>query len=252
VDELLTRGTAQVRELVLNRPEAHNAITSTLLDALATEVTRAASDGVRVLVLHGGESRSFCAGADLHELADLDAEAAWTFNRGRRAAFDAIAGSAVPIIAAVHGAALGGGFELAMASTLVVAADDARFGLPEAGLGLIPGYGGTQRLPALIGSGPAKAMMLTGSPMPAAEADRLGLLATPPVPRAGLLAAADELASRICASAPLSVQLVLDAVRRSSPAPADLDHEAAAAAVAISSDEAKKRIAAFRARRTAR
>ena len=249
MDELLTDDDGPVRELVLNRPSVRNALRQDLLRQLRHAILKAPEDGVRVLVIHGGESKSFCAGADLTEIVGVDVPAAWQLSQLGHSTFDALEKSPIPVIAAVHGHALGGGLELALASTFILAADDALFGLPETTLGLIPGYGGTQRLTAAIGRGPALRHMLAGTYFDAAEAARLGLLAEAPLPRSELLPHAREIARRIANAGELSVRLVGTATRTSAPQPAQLELEAALAALAMTSAEARTRVTAFLAAR---
>ena len=145
-----TRGA--VRVLTINRPSVHNALNSSVLARLAALITAAVDDGMRALVLTGAGSRAFSAGADLDEFAGLDAVTAQDRLVAGQRVMAAIEACPLPVIAAVNGLALGGGFELALASTFPVLASNASLGLPESGLGLIPGYGGTQRLPRAIGA----------------------------------------------------------------------------------------------------
>lgn len=168
--------------------------------------------GLRVVILTGAGEKAFVAGADIAEIGALDAVAAREFSQRGNQLFLDIERFPLPVIAAVNGFALGGGLELAMACTLRIAGENAKLGQPEVKLGLIPGYGGTQRLARLIGAGPALELILAGDPIPAAEAHRLGLV-NRVVPQAGLSAAADELAVKIAANAPLAVQFCLQAVR---------------------------------------
>lgn len=157
-----------------------------------------------------------------------------------------------PVIAAVNGYALGGGFELALACTLIVAAESARFGLPEVGLGLISGYGGTQRLPKAIGSRAALRIMLTGEQVDAARADELGVLSQPPVPDHDLLEVVGSLADNISEKSPRAAGLILKAVGYANDLDAGLAHETTLAALAAASGDAEEGIAAFREKRTPR
>jgi enoyl-CoA hydratase len=170
---------------------------------------------VGVVILTGAGDRAFCAGADINFLRQLTQTtpiAAKTFVEKNRMAFGAIAHLGKPVIAAVNGFALGGGCELAMACHIRLAAENARFGQPEINLGLFPGAGGTQRLPRLVGMGIALEMMLTGEPISASEAYRVGLV-NKVVPGAELMATAETLARQILAKAPLAVGLILEAVQ---------------------------------------
>jgi enoyl-CoA hydratase len=236
--------------LTLNRPKALNALNDELLGALAAEVESALTDpSVRVVVLDGAGDRAFCAGADLDELAGLDSAGALDLLSRGQSLFRRIEQAPKPVIAAVDGYALGGGFELALACHFILASDRALFGLPEATLGLIPGYGGTQRLAAAAGRQIALRVMLTGSRLTAGEADGAGLLAQPPVAPEKLQPAVDELVERLGAATPSATHAVLTAVRESStPSSLALSLEAATAAIAISSDAGQSGIDAFRTR----
>lgn len=163
------------RDLVLTRPQARNAISPAMLDALTGAVAQATSDGVAVLVLRG-EGPGFCAGADIASYAGGDADSLAAFTRAAVALCDAIEEFDGVVVAVVHGACLGGGFEIALASDLVVAAEDARLGLPELRLGLIPGWGGTQRLTRLVGPAVARSLVLTSELIDGRRAEALGVV----------------------------------------------------------------------------
>jgi enoyl-CoA hydratase len=233
--------------LTLSRPGSLNALNRRLLDELATGLDEAFADpAVRVIVLAGSGDRAFCAGADLDELADLDSAAALELLSRGQSVFRSIERSDKPVIAAVDGFALGGGFELALACHLVVATDRAQFGLPEATLGLIPGYGGTQRLTAAAGRQTALRVMLTGTRLTAAEADRAGLLAVPPVAPGALVEMVGTLVEQLGRATAPATGAVLAAVRDTAVPPAlALSHEAALAAIAISSESGRSGIRAF-------
>ena len=237
--------------VTLNRPAVHNALDAAIFDALDDVCARAERDpDLRVVILTGAGPKAFSAGADLHELTGRDADSAHRILARGRAVLDRIGALPVPVVAAVNGIALGGGFELALACTFVVAATNASFGLPETGLGLMPGYGGTQRLPAAIGRGPALRIMLTGDRLSAAEAGAAGLLAVPPVPADELRDTCDALARRIASRGPLATTRVLRAVRAGDRMRAGLDHELLLASMAVGSEEAAEGVAAFQQRRT--
>ena len=154
-----------------------------------------------------------------------------------------------PTIAAVNGYALGGGFELTLSCSLIVGAERARFGLPEAGLGLIPGYGGTLRLPRLVGRPAAIRLMLTGERIGASQAHELGILCQTPVPDDELLAVAGGLAEEIASSSPRAVVLILESMGSSDGLDGGLAHETTLAALAASSEDATEGISAFREKR---
>jgi enoyl-CoA hydratase len=240
-----------VRYLTLNRPKVLNALNAGVFAALEEELARVSSDhGTRAVVITGAGDKAFSAGADLDELTGLDpVDRRALLERGQRI-FRSLETLGTPVIAAVNGYALGGGFELALACTLIVAAESARFGLPEVGLGLIPGYGGTQRLPRAIGSRAALRIMLTGEQVDAARADELGVLSQPPVPDHDLLGVVTSLADNISEKSPRAAGLILKAVGYANDLDAGLAHETTLAALAAASGDAEEGIAAFREKRT--
>lgn len=251
-DALLAVEDGPVTLLRLDRPDVHNALNADLLGELDTAVARiAASGSVRAVVITGSGDRAFSAGADLDELAGLTAaEAHARLSRGQQV-LNRIAACPVPVIAAVNGTALGGGFELVLAATFPVLAENAKLGLPEAGLGLIPGYGGTQRLVRAVGPQVATHAMLTGTRLTADRAYELGLAPVPPVPAGEVVDTALEIARGIAGRGPSAVQSVLGAVRAGADAPteAGLRLESALAALAAGGPEATEGIAAFREKR---
>ncbi len=200
-----------VAALALDRPEVHNALSIALCEALLDALGRiAANAAVRVVVLEG-RGPSFCAGADLKERRGKPADWLSRHNRAIAAAASALAALPQPVVAALHGHTLGGGAELALACDLRVAAEGSRIGFPEVTLGIIPGGGGTQRLPRLVGPAVAKELIFTGRRIDAAEALRLGLV-TEVVPDARLGEAARALAGRIAAAGPLAVAAAKQAI----------------------------------------
>jgi enoyl-CoA hydratase len=188
---------------------ALNGPTIAELDRAIGEVST--DDAIRAVILTGAGEKSFVAGADINELAVQTPVSAREHARRGQALFDRIERLGTPVIAAVNGFALGGGCELAMACTLRLAAENARFGQPEINLGLIPGYAGTQRLPRLVGRGRALELLLTGQQITADEAWRIGLV-NRVVPAAQLLAEARTLAQALAAKAPIAVRYILQAV----------------------------------------
>jgi enoyl-CoA hydratase len=173
-----------------------------------------------VILLTGAGEKAFAAGADIRELAEADSEAGLRKAQRGQAVFRFIESCGKPVIALVNGFALGGGCELAMACTLRLASETARLGQPEIKLGLVPGYGGSQRLPRLIGSSAALKLLLTGEMISATEALRLGLV-DEVVPAAGLGARGRELAATIAAMPPLAVSGAIEAVQRGEGLPID-------------------------------
>jgi enoyl-CoA hydratase len=234
----------------LNRPRALNALNAELLRELSAGFDAAVADpAVRVIVVEGAGDRAFCAGADLEELNGLDSAGALELLERGQDLYRRIERSPKPVIAVVDGFALGGGFELALSCHFILAGDRARFGLPEALLGLVPGYGGTQRLVAAAGRQTALRVMLTGARLTAAEAEAAGLLASPAVASDELPAAVSGLVGQLSSVTSAATAAVLSAVRDSSvPSAIALAHEAATAAIAISSSAGQEGIAAFLSR----
>jgi enoyl-CoA hydratase len=198
--------------VTVNRPDKLNALNRRVVEEL-DDCFRAIQkdDEVRAVILTGAGEKAFIAGADINELAvktPLDGKEMAQHGQGVLACIEDLG---KPVIAAVNGYALGGGCELAMACTLRIATENARFGQPEVKLGIVPGYGGTQRLPRLVGKGRALEMILAGDPINAQEAYRIGLV-NQVVPAAELPAAAEALARKIMANAPRAVQFALEAV----------------------------------------
>jgi enoyl-CoA hydratase len=203
--------------VTIDRPDALNALSFDLLDALAGALERLDADpACRAIVLTGAGSRAFAAGADIKELADQTS--ASLHEGGRFTAWDRIAAIGLPIIAAVRGFALGGGCELAMTCDMIIAAEDAVFGQPEILIGVMPGAGGTQRLTRAVGQARAMELILTGRSITAVEAEAMGLV-TRVVPAAAAVDAAIEVASRIATMPPLAVRAAKRAVRLASEAP---------------------------------
>jgi enoyl-CoA hydratase len=198
----------------LERPEKLNALTAEMLDELYAVFTRIESEGlVRAVILTGAGERAFCAGTDINELAGLDEEGARLASRRGQSVCERIENCAVPVIAAVNGITAGGGCELALACHLRLAATHAKFSLPETRLGIIPAYGGTQRLARLAGKNRALELMLTGSEISAEEAQRLGIVNRVVQP-SELLKEAETLAREISQLAPLAIRACLAAVTR--------------------------------------
>ena len=220
---LLTR-TGAIATITLNRPEVLHALNATMFDELEHAFTALAADPtLRVILLTGSGDRAFAAGADIRALAQTDAVTGEQTSLRGQQVFALIESCGKPVIAAINGVALGGGCELALACTLRIASDKARLGLPELKLGLIPGYGGTQRLTRLVGPGNALRAILTAEFLPAAEALRIGLVNEVTTPE-NLMPRANELAAIIASMAPLAVTAALSAV---AAAPSAYSHEAA-------------------------
>ena len=200
--------------VTLNRPKVLNALSHRTWTDLNTAFTDARDDdAVRGVILTGAGDKAFIAGADISELAHVTAVDAQASSRFGQAVLDLIENLGKPVIAAVNGFALGGGCETAMACTIRVAAEHAKFGQPEVRLGLIPGGGGTQRLPRLVGKGRALKLILSGEMIGADEACRIGLV-NEVVPAAELIARAEAILEQIFANAPLAIKFSLEAVNK--------------------------------------
>ena len=200
--------------VTVNRPKVLNALNGATIEELRAAFHELKQDAsIRVVILTGAGEKAFVAGADIGELAERDPVSGKEFAHRGQNVFNLIENLRKPVIACINGFALGGGCELALACTLRLASDNARLGQPEVKLGIIPGYGGTQRLPRLVGKGLAMQMVLTGEMITAQEAHRIGLVnevtsATELIPRA------EAIAAKIIANAPLAVQYTLEAVNK--------------------------------------
>jgi enoyl-CoA hydratase len=209
-----------VATITLNRPKVLNALNAQVLDELESlfaDITE--NSTIRAVLITGAGDRAFAAGADINELARAgkspDSPTGEQLALRGQAVFSLIESCSKPVIALINGFALGGGCELALACTMRLASDTAKLGQPEIKLGIMPGYGGTQRLPRLIGQARALRLILTGDTIDAAEALRIGLV-DEVHPAASLVARGHALAAQIAAAAPLSVTGSLEAVRRGS------------------------------------
>jgi enoyl-CoA hydratase len=210
----LDRGADGIAVVTVSRPDKLNALnagTVRELDAVLRSVRE--DEGVRAIILTGAGEKAFVAGADIGELARMGPVEGVRISRDGQDTFRMMERMPKPVIGAINGFALGGGLELALACHIRLASSRARFGLPEVKLGIIPGYGGTVRLPRLVGRGRALELMLTGEMIDAEEAYRIGLVnrVTPPE---SLLDAARELAAKMIANGPIAIALALESVDR--------------------------------------
>jgi enoyl-CoA hydratase len=238
------RGAVEI--LTLNRPDKRNALNTALRTALIAALDELAGDvGVRVIVLTGAGDRAFVAGADVTEFTGRDVAAQAATMQARRV-YDVVAASERPLVAAINGACLGGGLELALACDIRIASTTARFGQPEVNLGLIPGGGATQRLPRVVGLGAALRLILTGEPGDAAEALRMGLVEEVTEPE-DCLERAIAVAERIARNSPVAVAAARRATRAALglPLAAGLDLERAAFLAAFAAEDRAEGIAAF-------
>ena len=208
------RKSGAIATLTIDRPKALNALNQATLAEIQRALQDAASDSsVHGVIVTGAGDKAFVAGADITEIASVSPQQAQAFTRNGQAVFDLVETLGKPVIAAVNGYALGGGCELAMACTLRIAAENASFGQPEVKLGVMPGFGGTQRLPRLVGKGRAMQIILTAQNIDAREAHRIGLV-NEVVPAAELIARAEAILHQIFANAPIAVTYSLEAVNR--------------------------------------
>jgi enoyl-CoA hydratase len=236
-----------IATITLNRPKVRNALNIATVEELGAAFDEVKNDhAIRVVILTGAGDKAFAAGADISEIRVLSLEAGAEFSRRGQRVFNAIESLGRPTIAAVNGYALGGGCELAMACTMRVASETAVFGQPEVKLGLIPGYGGTQRLPRLVGKSRALHLLLTGESISAAEALRIGLVDRV-VPAAELAITVGDLARRIAANAPLAVRSCIEAVNSG-----ELETEAMIFARICGSEDMKEGTRAFLEKRPPR
>ena len=240
-----------VRILTLNRPHVRNAIDIATMQLLHTEIAGAVNDSaVRVIVINGKGGIAFSAGGDMAEMITFSSLSADTLMETWQKAFECIARSPKPVIAAVEGFAYGGGTELAMACHIRVASEDASFGQTEISLDHLPGGGGTQRLPRLVPLGFAYEHLMLGDPIPAREAWRVGLV-NHVWPKAEFFARTLALAERIAQRSPTAIRFTLEAIREGLNGSLDvgLRLERAMAGLVLESDEARKGLEEFLAKK---
>lgn len=213
---ILTELKQQILYVTIDREHKLNALNKDTLSELAEIIELAAKDeDVRGILLTGAGEKAFVAGADISEFADFDSSQGEALSRtGQKMVFDAIEKCPKPVIAAINGFALGGGLELAMACHIRIASEDAKFGLPEVSLGLIPGYGGTQRLTRLVGKGRAIEMIITGDMITAVQAEKFGLV-NHVVAQTELITKSEEILNKIKSKAPLAVANAIAAINAS-------------------------------------
>lgn len=206
--------------VAISAPQSLNALNSTILGELEDFIDNLDCNKYRCLIVTGDGEKSFVAGADIKEMADLDAAQGQTFGAKGARVFRKIETLPIPVIAAVNGFALGGGCELAMACDIRICSSNARFGQPEVGLGIIPGFSGTVRMARLVGMGIAKELIFSGRTMKADEALRIGLVNAVYEP-AELMDKAHEMAERIAANAPIAVRYAKQCINNEYDMPAD-------------------------------
>lgn len=213
MNNVLVTTDSKITTITINRPQKLNALNKETIEELSEAIATAEEDvNTRVIILTGSGEKAFVAGADISEFADFTpVEGKRLAGKGQESLFDAIENCATPVIAAVNGFALGGGLELAMAAHFRVASDQAKLGLPEVSLGVIPGYGGTQRLPQLVGKGRAMEMIMTAGMIDAATAQSYGLV-NHVVSLEDLLPTCEQLAAKIIKNSPMAISAAIDAI----------------------------------------
>ncbi|HLW40797.1 MAG TPA: enoyl-CoA hydratase-related protein [Flavobacterium sp.] len=212
-ENILVEKNNAVATITINRPSKLNALNKATIEELHHAFKQCDEDsGIRAIIITGSGEKAFVAGADISEFASFNtSQGSELARKGQELLFDFVERLGTPVIAAVNGFALGGGLELAMASHIRVASDNARMGLPEVTLGVIPGYGGTQRLPQLVGKGRANEMIMTAQMIDAATALNFGLV-NHVVPQAELLQKANEIAEKIAKNSPMAIAQAIKAV----------------------------------------
>jgi len=239
--------------LTLNRPEVRNAFSQEMIEEIRDALARIDRDEeIRVLIITGA-GKAFQAGADIAELSRMKPMDLLRWNEGIVRINGALEQLRQPVIGAINGVAAGGGMELAISCTLRVIAESAKMSLPEVRLGIIPGTGGTQRLPRLIGKGRAAELMLTGDPIDAREAYRIGLV-NKVVPDGEAVKGAEELAKKIMANAPIAVEMTKDALEigRDLPLEHAVQYSQKNCAACFSTEDMKEGMSAFLEKRKAR
>jgi enoyl-CoA hydratase len=239
--------------LTVDRQEKLNALDGQVVEEIGQALLELESEGPRVIIVTGAGERAFIAGADIRAMSAMDPIEAKRFSEIGHAAMALLDRSPIPTIAAVNGYALGGGCEVALACDIRIAAENANFGFPEVGLGILPGLGGTQRLPRLIGPALAKELIFTGRRIGAEEAHEIGL-ANRVVGRGEALKAAKELAAEISANGPLAVRHAKAAANRALDTDliSGLEYEADQFALLFATEDAREGMNAFGEKRKPR
>src|SRR5688572_1541053 len=214
LETLLLEHADGIAVVTVNRPKVLNALNAQTLDELRRTVLALRGDeSVRCVIITGAGEKAFVAGADINELAVQTPISGRAHALAGQHVLDLIENLGKPVIAAINGYALGGGCELAMACTLRIAADTAKLGQPEINLGIIPGYAGTQRLARLVGKSKAMEIILTGSPITAADAERIGLV-NRVVSAGDLMTESKQLAAQLAAHAPVAMRYIMNAISK--------------------------------------
>jgi enoyl-CoA hydratase len=213
-ENILLEKKDSIAYVTVHRPEKRNALNMATMEELRGAFHDIKNDSsIRVVIFTGAGEKAFIAGADIGELAKHDAVSGKEYTHKGQSVLNLIENLGKPVIACINGVALGGGCEIALACTMRLASNTAKLGQPEVKLGIIPGYGGTQRLPRLVGKGIAMQLVLTGEPITADEALRIGLVNEVTAPDE-LIPRAEVIAQKIIANAPLAVQYAMEAVNK--------------------------------------
>src|SRR6202142_2437401 len=213
-ENILFEKKSTIAYVTVNRPKVLNALNMATMEELRSAFTAIKDDReIRVAIMTGSGEKAFIAGADISELSKHDAVSGKEYTHRGQSVLDLIENLGKPVIACINGFALGGGCEIAMACTMRLASENAKLGQPEVKLGIIPGYGGTQRLPRLVGKGIAMQLVLAGEMISAQEAHRIGLV-NEVTTSAELIPRAEAIAQKIIANAPLAVQYAMEAVNK--------------------------------------
>jgi enoyl-CoA hydratase len=239
--------------VTIDRPKVLNALNAQTVEEIDEAFQKARDDdGVKAVIVTGAGEKAFVAGADINELAQKTPITGKTTSERGQAVLSFIERFPKPVIAAINGFALGGGCELALACHIRIASDKAQIGLPEVTLGIIPGYGGTQRMARLLGKGKALELICTGDRIPAAEAEKIGLV-NKVVPAEQLMAVAEEMARKIMSRGPLAIRAAIEAVMHGSEMPFEEGQflEATLFGLLCASEDTKEGMNAFLEKRTA-
>jgi len=250
-EQIMVTDEGGVATVTLDRPDRHNALGSRIVEELGEVLEEIENSGhIRAMILTGAGERAFCSGVDLKERAAMDANARWAHNRALGAFAERLARLQVPTIAAINGLAFGGGLEITLSCDFRIAVEGATFALPEVGIGIVPGAGGTQRLPRLVGPTRAKELILTGRRIDAKAALDMGLV-TKVVPRGSLIQEARTLAEEISANSPLALAYAKAAVDLASETTLEqgLRYETAAIRATLSSEDYRIGLSAFAEKR---
>src|SRR3984893_15187859 len=253
-ENILLEKKNSIAYVTVNRPKVLNALNMATMEELRAAFHEIKNDAaVRVVILTGAGEKAFIAGADIGELAKQDAVSGKEYAHRGQAVLDLIENLGKPVIACINGFALGGGCELALACTMRLASDNAKLGQPEVKLGIIPGYGGTQRLPRLVGKGLAMQMVVGGEMITAQEAHRIGLV-NEVTAAAELMSGAEAIAAKIIANGPLAVKYGMEAVNEGMEMPLaeGLYLEATLFGVCCATEDKKEGTAAFLEKRGAK